>query len=259
MALLRQVKAELAGAGDILPSDKLMLWSAFMLAFYGFLRSSEFTSSSKTQFNPPVHLCCNDVSFTSDGCISLHLKSSKTDPYCQGCTLLIAPSHRSVCAVRALRKYCSLHSVSGSYPLYQYNSGLYLTRANVTTTLRSLLRRLNVPTDLYASHSFRIGAATTAAEAGLPPWLIQTLGRWSSDCFTLYIRTPSSVIQKVPHLLATANNSGQGIWNPLQGRCISNFNYLSSIGSIWDVIWVHTCHFALGVAGWVGPLPHLSL
>ena len=107
MALLRQVKAELAGAADILPSDKLLLWSAFTLAFYGFLHSSEFTSPSTTQFNPSVHLCCNDVSVTSDGCISLHLKSSKTDPYHQGCILLIAPSHCSVCAVRALRKYLS--------------------------------------------------------------------------------------------------------------------------------------------------------
>ena len=28
------------------------------------------------------------------------------------------------------------------------------------------------------------------------------------------------------------------------------------IFSIWDVFWVHTCHFALHVAGWVGLLTH---
>ena len=99
MTLLWQIKEELARALDLIPSNKLMLWSAFTLAFYGFLHSSEFTSPSTTRFNPLVHLCITDVSFTSEGCISLHLKSSKTDPYRQGCSLLIAPSLHSVCAV----------------------------------------------------------------------------------------------------------------------------------------------------------------
>ena len=95
MTLLRQIKEELATAPDFLLSDKLILheWSAFTLAFYGFLRSSEFTSSLATQFNLQVHLCFTDVSFTSEGCLTLHLKSFKTDPYRQGCSLLIAPSH----------------------------------------------------------------------------------------------------------------------------------------------------------------------
>ena len=70
-----------------------------LTTFYGFLCSSEFTSPSATQFNPLVHLCFTDVSFTSEGCLALHLKSSKTDPYRQGCSLLIALSLRSVCAV----------------------------------------------------------------------------------------------------------------------------------------------------------------
>ena len=210
MTLLRQIKDELPRAPDFLPSDKLMLWSAFTLAFYGFLRSREFTSPSATHFNPLVHLCFTDVSFTSEGCLTWHLKSSKTNPYRQGCSLLIAPSLHSVCAVRALRKYLSLRSISGASPLH-FQSGDYLTRAKVTSTLRILLQRLSIPTEPYASHSFRIGTATTAAEAGLPPWLIQTLGRWSSNCFTLYIRTPPSILQKVPGMLATSRPSGQRI------------------------------------------------
>jgi len=35
----------------------------------------------------------------------------------------------------------------------------------------------------YSSHSFEIGAASTAAAAGIPDWKIQALGRWSSDCY----------------------------------------------------------------------------
>ena len=76
MTLLQQIKEELARAPDYL---LLMLWSAFTLAFHGFLRSSEFTSPSTSQFNPLVHLSTTNVSFTSTGCLTLHLKASKMD------------------------------------------------------------------------------------------------------------------------------------------------------------------------------------
>ena len=219
MSLLWKLNSELAQAPDILPHDKLMLWSAFTLAFFAFLRSSEFTSPSTSHFNALSHLSASDISFTSDGSISLHLKSSKTDPYRQGCSVLIAPSGHSVCAVRAIKKYMAHHPLNPDGPFYIFQSGLYLTRSQVTSTLPLLLNRLNIPTELYASHSFRIRAATTAAEAGLPLWLIQTLGRWSSNCVALYVRTPSSILQKVPGLLAKASAGTQSVWNPQEGRC----------------------------------------
>ena len=42
----------------------------------------------------------------------------------------------------------------------------------------------------YSGHSFRIGAATAAAQAGLEDSTIQLLGRWSSGAFLRYIRMP---------------------------------------------------------------------
>ena len=129
MSLLRNLKSELAQAPDILLRDKLMLWSTFTLAFFAFLRSSGFTSPSTSHFNALSHLSASDISFTSDGSISLHLKSSKTDPYRQGRSLLIAPSGRSVCAVRAIKKYMAHHPLDSDGPFYIFQSGLYLTRA----------------------------------------------------------------------------------------------------------------------------------
>jgi len=219
MSLLRKLKTELAQAPGILPRDKLILWSAFTVAFFAFLRSSEFTSPSTSHFNALSHLSGNDISFNSDGSLSLHLKSSKTDPYRQGCSLLIAPSGHSVCTVCAIKKYMAHHPFNSDGPFYTFQSGLYLTRAQVTSTLRLLLKRLHIPTELYASHSFRIRAATTPAEAGLPLRFIQALGRWSSNCFALYIQIPSSILQKVPGLLANAAAGTQSIWNPQEGRC----------------------------------------
>ena len=68
---------------------------------------------------------------------------------------------------------------------------LPLTRPVFTQHVQRALSEAGIPdSGRYMSHSFRIGAATTAAEAGVPAWLIKTMGRWSSDAYQVYIRTP---------------------------------------------------------------------
>ena len=41
----------------------------------------------------------------------------------------------------------------------------------------------------------RAGGATSLAEHGVPPSLIQLIGRWSSDAFFIYIRKSPVLIQ----------------------------------------------------------------
>ena len=66
----------------------------------------------------------------------------------------------------------------------------------------------------YASHSFQIGAATTAAAAGLPAWLIKAMGRWSSDAYQTYIQCPASTLQAIPRVLSRTNAAQQAPWDP---------------------------------------------
>ena len=40
----------------------------------------------------------------------------------------------------------------------------------------------------FSGHSLHAGGATALAEHGVPPHIIQALGRWSSDAFQVYIR-----------------------------------------------------------------------
>ncbi len=77
--------------------------------------------------------------------------------------------------------------------------------------IREVLGTLGVPQHDYAGHSFRIGAATTAAMAGVEDSTIQTLGRWHSSAFLQYVRTPK---ERLASLSATLAKSSSG---PVQG------------------------------------------
>ena len=62
--------------------------------------------------------------------------------------------------------------------------------------------------------AFRIGAATTAAAAGFPRWLIQALGRWTSNCYREYIRIPPQTLQDVSTSLAKIYPNPQVPFDP---------------------------------------------
>ena len=87
-------------------------------------------------------------------------------------------------------------------PLFYFASGRYLTRGIVSDLLRDSARVAGLPYQSLKGHSFRIGAASVAAAAGLPDWLIKVLGRWSSDCYQLYIRTLQSTLESVAPTMA---------------------------------------------------------
>ena len=92
-------------------------------------------------------------------------------------------------------------------PLFYFQSGRLLTQSSVTHLLQDSARCAGLPYESLKGHSFRIGAASAAAAAGLPDWLIKVLGRWSSDCYQLYIHTPETVLlSPVPKMARVSGN-----------------------------------------------------
>ena len=75
--------------------------------------------------------------------------------------------------------------------LFHFEDGSPLIKNRFATKFRSALTQAGIDSSLYSGHSFRIGAASTAAANGIEDFLIQTLGRWKSSAYLAYIKIPS--------------------------------------------------------------------
>ena len=183
--------------------DAKMLWAAACLCFCGFLRSGEATCPSETEFDPESHLAFSDVAVDSRDtptALQVTIKASKTDPFRQGVTLHIGVSGGPLCPVAAVLSYVVARGSSAG-PLFLWEDGKFLTRARFVESMRTALTQAGYKAKDYAGHSFRIGAATTAAQRGIQDSLIKTLGRWESSAYTRYIRTPPPVLRGVAKIL----------------------------------------------------------
>ena len=200
--ILRMLKTKLREESSYSLLEKRLLWSAFTLAFYGFLRASEFAtpdlSWSNVQLNPNK--------------VVVFIQQSKTDLFRSIHTITICTTDTFTCPVRAITQYAAEVTPSHQVdPLF--NDGRYspLTLQHLTSALCHLLQNTDYNQQQCASHSFRIAAATTAA--GLPDWLIKMLRRWKSNAFQSYIHQSTMMLQSVPSLLARTDTPHHSTWD----------------------------------------------
>ena len=184
--------------------NSIMLWAASLVTFFSFCRSGETTVEDENKYDPSVHLSFSDVAVDnaeSPNMISLNIKRSKTDQEAVGVRVIIGRTDDDLCPVSALLTYLKRR---GSTPgaLFQWDNRIPLSKTKFVDATRQALSAANLPAKDYAGHSFRIGAATTAATAGLEDSTIQTLGRWKSTSYQLYIRTSPQQLATVSAALS---------------------------------------------------------
>ena len=169
--------------------DRCMISAAFTTAFFGFCRVSEFTIQSLRTFNPHIHPSTASIHWSRNH-FSFQLHHSKTDQFFKGHTLRFPRLHNKICPYKAMATYWKVHKIhshNGTSPLFTFADGHPLTRQNLLASLRYFLRKAHYPAQSFNTHSFRIGAATTAAQAGMTARTIKRLGRWKSRAYRRYI------------------------------------------------------------------------
>lgn len=173
--------------GFLSPHVDKLLETVFLTAFYGFMRCGEFTSASP-RFDPSYDLTLSDLTFTPSS-FSIFLKHSKSDTLNRGTSVSIPRLHGDFCPFDSMVAYLNLRTdKTTSSPLFLLPDGAPMHRQWFCSQLSAVLRRCNLPPARYTAHSFRIGAATTAAQRGLSTSTIKTMGRWSSEAYASYIR-----------------------------------------------------------------------
>ena len=175
--------------------DAAALWAACCIAFFGFLRAGEFTCPSWRAYSSD-RLSPRDVSVDSREAptvLSIYLRHSKTDPFGNGVTIYLGRTGHEICPVAALLGYLVLRGQQPG-PLFLLSDGTPLSKDRLIADVRLTLSRRGVDTSGIKGHSFRIGAATAAAQAGLQDSLIQMLGRWHSSAFLRYIQAPARTL-----------------------------------------------------------------
>ena len=76
-------------------------------------------------------------------------------------------------------------------------------RQRFVNLVRDALRKARIDQSKYCGHSFRIGAATTAAAKGMEDCIIKTLGRWESLAYLQYVRLPREQLAGYSSLLVS--------------------------------------------------------
>ena len=188
--------------------DATMLWAACCMGFFGFMRCGEFTVASQAAYDSNKHLSAADVavdSHVNPTMLAVTLKQSKTDQFGNGVTIYLCLTKGSICPVTAILQYLAIRPPTEG-PLFITEQGSPLTKQLFIRRIREALHQANIDSSHYKGHSFRIGAATTAAVCGLNEGPIKALGRWSSAAYQLYIRIPPAELAGISATLSRTDN-----------------------------------------------------
>lgn len=175
--VLRSLCAYIGGP-DVSLLQETRLRAMFLLAFHAFLRVGEFCESQHM-------LRLSDVSVQASH-VSITFPSYKFSlGHCP--TVFIPASSTDLCPVKALFRYLSLR---GTQPgvLFLDDDGQPFSSRVFRICLSRIAAKAGLASRGITPHSFRVGAATSAAAIGIPVETIQRMGRWSSRAFVRYIK-----------------------------------------------------------------------
>ena len=170
--------------------------AALAVALQGLLRSAEYACDPGVKPSPAKHLMRADITELSAERLVLMMLPCKNMRHLAGktCPLVIGAGGEYVDAVAEVRNMLEVDPTplgcEGTTPLFRDPAtGQPLRTNHLRDVIRELMRAVGEPDpSQFGTHSLRIGGATALFVAGADETVIRTMGRWSSDCYRLYVR-----------------------------------------------------------------------
>jgi hypothetical protein len=174
--------------------------------FYCIARLGEFTVPTiKANFDPAKYISRGHVTVTIDRhglrVTKFHLPRTKTSP--TGEETYWAAQEGLSNPESALENHFRVNPAGQEAHLFAWKhptSGMRpLSKAEFLKRMTSAARAANLPN--FKGHSLRIGGTLEYLLRGIPFDVVKSMGRWSSEAFTLYLREHAMIL--APYIQAT--------------------------------------------------------
>ena len=172
--------------------NDLLFQSMLLTGFFALMRLGELAFPNDVKLRNWKKISKRSTVVLTEDQYDFHLPSHKADRFFEGNRIIVKKQqYYDINPVSFFSKYLSSRDdrFPLSSPLWLMDNGSVPTRHFFITGLRHYF------TSDVAGQSMRAGGATSLAEHGVPPSLIQFMGRWSSDAFFIYIRKSPVLIQ----------------------------------------------------------------
>jgi len=178
------------------------IFACIVTTFYSISHLGEFTVPALKKFSPMEHITPSHLSLIKDcnglEVLVLHLPRTKCAPNGED-TQCVLISHLTS-PLAWINNHLSINTPGPNDHLFAWNhpKGLQpLTKSEVTNRIHEIIRQYGL-LDLKG-HSLHIGGTLHYLLQGTPFNVIKTMGRWSSDSFTLYLRRHALILAPYLH------------------------------------------------------------
>jgi hypothetical protein len=192
---IADLNAVCSSYNDTSSYNDLLFYTQLCVGFFALMRLGELTFPDNIALRDPrkvtkrssVHIFATSFQF--------FLPGHKADRFFEGNTIIIRENPLPCNPMRLFRLYVTLRDQH--FPL---SSPLWLTAEGNVPTRGFFIRRLRMWFDKdVAGQSMRAGGATSLAENGVAPHIIQGIGRWASPAWQVYIRKHPVLLQAMLH------------------------------------------------------------
>jgi len=171
--------------------DDLLFIAMLLTGFFALMRLGELTFPDDKSIRNWQKVTKRSSVVVHNDFYEFHLPHHKADAFFEGNRIIIRQDQYRHDPLFHFRAYLASRDRLFPFasPLWITESGHVPTRSFFTSHLWLFFN------SSVGGQSMRAGRATSLAEHGVPPSIIQPMGRWSSAAFLIYIRKSPALIQ----------------------------------------------------------------